>query len=122
MEDEFRNPTEFEVEIIERLLSVDFPRVELLRTQLRTLKVRSVDSDGSLELKVQDGPAAPEAFGIPVEGSYAQGGGKWELFGPKTHILLHVDSTGFMHELEFYNDESVPIAKPDIGEIHVEVN
>ncbi len=121
MADLFRSPTELEKLIIQRLFSVDFPGVEQLRDQLAGLEVRNIGSDNCLELKVVNGAPASCGIGIPVEASYPNQDEQNE-HDPKTHILLHVGSDGFMNELEFYSDENSPISLPNIEKLHIQAN
>lgn len=90
MDYEFRDPSKLEFDLLLFLLNADFPDSLLLRAQLPGLKVKSVDQDGCLALQPARQCPAKQAVGIPVEASYTSGGA-WDEFGPKIHVLLHVN-------------------------------
>ena len=72
----------------------------------RLLLVRTIDEDGSLELKPQTGPVAQVAKPVS-NGRYFD----WETddqFSPAVNLLLHVVN-GRMAELEVYKDDGSEI-------------
>src|SRR5580704_7236235 len=81
---EFREPTETERLLLERLLEAEFPGRDELAPLLRAIRVRTVDEDGSLALNSQIAGNARVVKRVPVEGE-----GKDED-GATVHMLLHV--------------------------------
>ena len=73
----------------------DFPGSCELREQLRGLRVRAIDEDGSLELVSGSGPDAIVRDRIPIEGELL------DRDGTMVHVLLHVVD-GRLNELEIY--------------------
>jgi hypothetical protein len=107
--------------ILDRLLTANFPGVELLRLQVPSLKVRQIDDDGSLELKVEHEIPANVTTRVPVEASYSDTGDV-DPFAPRVHILLHVIG-GLMKELEFYKSDGTEIRRPpEPEELVIETN
>ena len=110
-----RRLTSHEEAIVLRLLSADFQGVRALRQQALSMRARTVDADGSLELWVD--PSADPAntkFAVPVEG-YTP-----DEDGVMVHYLLHVSVDGFMNELEVYREDSHrPIAVIDPERLEV---
>ncbi len=95
---DFRKPGENERAIIARLLSHEFAGVGALRRQSKDLQVRSIDPEGSLELRPADGaPVAQVAQRVPIEAELK------DHDGDTIHILLHVVD-GLMNELEVYRE------------------
>jgi len=86
--DNFTPPTEHTKAIVRHLLSVSFDGVDALRDQLPTLLVRQIDSEGSLQLKVDPVSYAKTVSSIPVEGSYLDATTSYE--NTRVHYLLHV--------------------------------
>src|SRR5262245_38224212 len=82
--DWYRKPTQEEVALLYRLLEAGFRGQEELVPLVRGVLVRSIDSDGGLELYSQLPGSAPVLKRIPVEAE-----GKDED-GVTIHILLHV--------------------------------
>lgn len=102
-DDGLRSPTGTEHAILRKLLAVDFPGKADLVTQLTSLRVRTLDAEGSLALEASpSSPAARVMRRIPVEAELE------DRDGVTVHVLLHVFN-GFMNELEFYRDDSGPI-------------
>jgi hypothetical protein len=104
----WRPLTDHERQLVEKLLSVEFPGCEVLRAQLKTARVSTIDQDGSLEFRVSGPPANVEQR-VPTEGYYfdAEGAGQ----RPAVHLLLHVVG-GMLNELEVYKDDGSPIEMP----------
>jgi hypothetical protein len=82
--------------VILALLKGDFPGRQALREQVAILCGRSIDPEGSLELKAS-GPKADVAHRVPVEAVME------DRDGVSIHILLHVRD-GLLSELEIYKD------------------
>ncbi len=103
-------PTEYQSQLIERLLSRDFPGVESLREQAKHYNVENyTDRDGNGSFAIHPdktlAPAADLEFTVPVEGVVE--------VSPPIEYLLHT-SSGYITELEVvtYGENSVsfPIA------------
>lgn len=90
--------------VLDRLLAADFPGRDGLAAQARTALVRRIDDEGSLRFRVEGAPAAV-AGRVPVEGRYREGD---DPSGPGVNLLLHVVG-GWLHELEVYKDDGMPI-------------
>jgi hypothetical protein len=102
---EFRLPTPSEKALIYRLLETDFPGKSEVASQLSDFRVRRIDCEGSLELKVQSVfDPAPVLKRIPVE---AEG---VDQDGVGVHLLLHVVG-GVVKELEVYKDDGSAISR-----------
>ena len=84
------------------LLSVAFPGRDELAEQVRNMRGRTIDDDGSLELRVLKGPRAAVVRRIPVEAQVE------DVDRVLIHVLLHVVD-GFASELEVYRDDSRPV-------------
>ncbi|WP_370677186.1 hypothetical protein [Pleomorphomonas sp. PLEO] len=116
----WRQLTDRERRLVEKLLSPEFPGCERLRAQLETARVSIIDADGSLEFRVS-GPSTDVEQRVPTEGYYfdAEGVGP----RPAVHVLLHVVD-GMLHELEVYKDDGSPIETPidilDLSQLHLE--
>jgi hypothetical protein len=84
-----KNPNDFrplskeELQLLRKLLSIEFIGQQQLLQQLPDLLCKSVDNVGSLELKVQHGPDSP-IDGLLVEATYS------DSDGVNISILLHV--------------------------------
>lgn len=107
----FREPTEGEKKVFQLLLKESFSGRDELARQLAQCRVREIDEDGSLKIRVLGGPPARVMRRIPVE-AYAN-----DEDGVTIHALLHV-LKGKATELEFYKDDSSRIRRqPDTWEI-----
>jgi len=121
IEKDFGEPDELTKNILAKLLSVEFPGVNALRHQLEGLKVKQIDEDGSLELKVEQEGNAEVVHTVPVEASYSDIGSS-DTHRVKVRILLHVRK-GKMCELEFYKDDSSKIlTPPDVTKLILDTN
>ena len=101
---EFREPTETERLLLERLLEAEFPGRDELAPLLRAMRVRTVDEDGSLALNSQIAGNARVVKRVPVEGE-----GKDED-GAIVHMLLHVVA-GRPVELELFREDTQTVKK-----------
>ena len=101
---EFREPTAVERALLERLLEAYFPGRSELAPLLRSVLVRIIDEDGSLELKSQVAGLAPVVQRVPVEAE-----GKDED-GVIIHLLLHVID-GRPVELEFFREDAATVKR-----------
>ena len=98
-ESDFREPTEVERALLARLLEADFPGRSELVPLVGSVRVRTIDEDGGLELKTQGEGIAPVVQRVPVEAE-----GKDED-GVIIHMLLHVID-GRPSELEFFREDA----------------
>jgi hypothetical protein len=96
VEADARPLTPAERNVLLALLSEEFPGRDALLDQVTSLTVRSIDREGSLELKAS-GPKADVKARIPVEAVME------DQDGFLIHILLHV-CEGLLNELEIYKD------------------
>lgn len=92
-----------EEEILLRLLNAGVPGHNELLAQVKDMKVRQIDAEGSLRLEPRsDAPAATVDDRIPVEAEFPDND------GISVRVLLHVVN-GFLSELEIYKDDLTPI-------------
>jgi hypothetical protein len=101
----WRELTNNERQLIELLLTKDFPGVEALRSQLETARASSIDAEGSLQFRVS-GPLAEVEQRVPTEGYYFDN--EAVDYRPAVNVLLHVVE-GKLHELEVYKDDGSAI-------------
>lgn len=107
MKDQFRLLTDYELRLIDRLLSESFPARDAIRAQVVDSLAKEIDSDGSLEIRVSDkSPPVVSKFRVPVEGWFE------DEDGIHIHVLLHVVN-GRLNELEIYKDDGRIIKMPD---------
>lgn len=104
----WRQLTDREHQLIEKLLSSEFPGCDALCAQLKTASVSAIDVDGSLEFRAS-GPPADVEQRVPTEGYYFDTEGVAPR--PAVHVLLHVVD-GMLNELEVYKDDGSPIEIP----------
>jgi hypothetical protein len=96
---ELRAASRAELELLEVLLTRDFPGATQLLAQLSGLEVAVVDDDGSLSLRSHAGSKAESVTRrVVTEGQYPDGDGQ------PVHVLLHV-LDGRLHELEFFRED-----------------
>jgi ketosteroid isomerase-like protein len=98
----FREPTQWERGLFERLVEGSFPGRDEIAEQLSTSLVRSVDQDGCLEFRLRSEIKAPVVQSVPIE---AEAGAEGENV---VHALLHVRE-GKITELEIYTNTGDPI-------------
>jgi len=99
--------TEFEAQLLKKLLSVSFPGREELQQQALTAKVTTVLANGSpawLFSIDESTPLAIVRHRIPVEAKSSAVAGK------TVHCLLHVVD-GKLSEVEFFREDGSPIRK-----------
>jgi hypothetical protein len=96
--EDFRQPNRTEQALLERLVEADFPGREELAPMLRSLLVRPLDAEGSLEPDSQIPGTAPVVKRVPVEAEAA------DEDGITVHILLHVVN-GRPVELELFKED-----------------
>jgi hypothetical protein len=101
----FRAPSQTERGILSRLIEADFPGRDQLEEQLANAIVRSIDEDGSLEIKADSGPSANVIKRVPVEAEAA------DSDGVPIQYLLHVVD-GRAIELDVWKGDGTPIKRP----------
>lgn len=95
-ENDMRSLSPGEQEVILALLKDEFPGRRALLDQVPNLSARSIDREGSLELRAS-GPKAEVTNRVPVEAFM------YDQDGFSIHVLLHVRD-GLLSELEIYKD------------------
>jgi hypothetical protein len=110
-----RPPSATEIDLLRRLLCVDFRGAETLSRQLASAFVEPIDSNGSLRLRPVDPTPATVSRRVPVEATYA------DADGVLVHVLIHVKN-GVLDELEIYREDSgaVEVAPADASMLEVE--
>lgn len=103
-ESDFRKPTREERSLLERLLEPAFPGRDELAPMIRNILVRTIDHDGSLELRSEVSGQASVVKRIPVEAEAT------EASGLRIHALLHVVG-GRPVELEIYKDDGSTVER-----------
>jgi len=99
----FRQMTEKEKELIQKLLEPEFPGRDELAQQLRTASVRVIDEDGGLEIAVNSNVGTDLVkYRVPTEGEYE------DPDGGTVHVLLHVIG-GKAGEIEFYREDNLRV-------------
>lgn len=102
MEEVWRDPTAAERNLLERLLSVDFPGGRQLASQVKRCLVRQLDLDGSLAFRVDASDFASVKRRVPVEAEAV------DSDGVVIHALLHVVD-GLVTELEICKEDGSAI-------------
>ena len=112
-DDDWRDLTEYEWAILNRLLERDFPGRNELRIQLTGCKVIRICGDGTIKFKIESGNAASVTSRVPVEAVAS------DADGIPIYYLLHVVN-GFVAELEIYNAATFDIKRtPHPDELRV---
>src|ERR1700674_2416472 len=109
MGDLYRALNTREIQLLEKLLSHEFPGRDELREQVASLVCRTIDEDGGLSLKCSAGRPARVLCREPTEGACA------DLDGVQLHVLLHVVD-GFVNEMELYKDDSSRVKRSPVAE------
>lgn len=110
-------PDKYQKDLLDKLLSIEFPGVEELREQANNCKTETiVDEDNCGSFTIHPSPETPKAnveYVIPVEGLAK------DNQGVPVEYLLHVRD-GFMEELEVvvYSDAKLDAPLP-IDDIQV---
>ena len=104
MEASFRPLDANEMGLLEKLLSRDFPSRDALRLQLSSITGRTIDNNGSLELKPEQGGRAEMLRGCPTEGTCP------DIDGGPIAILLHVRNSQ-LHLLEIFKEDGSEIKR-----------
>jgi hypothetical protein len=109
----YRRANDDEERLISQLLRHPFPGSAELREQFKGLRVRSLDSNGSLALSTSVDVLAPVKLRIPVEAECV------DADGVPVHVLLHVVN-GMLKELEIFREDSGPLIVP-VNETTLEI-
>jgi hypothetical protein len=99
----FRELTGRERGLVKQLTQLDFIGAPQLREQLEACEARTVDPEGSFELRVNNKAPARVFYRVPVELQAR------DRDGTPIHVLLHVVD-GIAREVEVYKDAPTPIA------------
>ena len=109
----FRPVTDYERQLMWRLLETDFPGRNELAEQVEDCLVKPIDSDGCLEFRVNSHVRADVKWRIPTEGHVP------DADGVAINILLHV-ADGQLKELEIYKSDNSPVIKmPDPAALEI---
>jgi hypothetical protein len=113
-------PTDLQLQIVNRLLSEDFPGRDELRQQLQNIRVENLDCEDKcpsfLIFPDQSTPKSAVKIRIPVEGEIT------DQDGSRVEILLHVVD-GYLNELEIVKYEETDFIGPiDPLDVKVKVN
>jgi Domain of unknown function (DUF6984) len=106
---EWRKLAPDEQKILDKMLEGDFPGRDAVTEQIRDALVRQIDSEGSLEFKVQSDKRVETKFRVPVEAWCGDSDGR------TIYLSLHVVN-GRVSELELYKDDSSLICEKPIAE------
>jgi hypothetical protein len=101
--DNFRELTGRERGLVKQLIEPDFIGAVQLREQLEVCEARTVDADGSFELRVKNRSPARVFYRVPVELQAR------DRDGTPIRVLLHVID-GIASEIQVYKDAPTPIA------------
>jgi hypothetical protein len=121
IDQDFRPLTDFELNLIFKLLENPFYGRDLVLEQLRNIEAKQVDEHGPLgclEFKVNSEVLLPREHGMIAEGTYLDDLSLDDRpTTPRVHILLHVIKWK-IDSLEIYKDDDSPILRrPSISEI-----
>ena len=98
----FRAPSQTEQRILELILSLPFEGRDELIDQVASAKVRTIDSDGSIEISPRVRRRSPVPLRVPVIADTQ------DADGVPIRILLHVVN-GVAEELEIFRGDDSPI-------------
>jgi hypothetical protein len=108
METTFRQLSDNEMGLLEKLLAHEFPGRDALRRQLSTISGRTNES-GSLELNYEGDDLADTFLGCPTEGTCE------DIDGGLIAVMLHVKN-GRMRLLEISTQDGSDILRAPTGE------
>lgn len=106
----FRPLTTDERSILDRMLESDFPGRDAAREQLSHATARTIDTEGSLEIRTESDAVIRNERTVVAESWYLDDDGM------VVNLLLHV-SQGKIRELEIYKDDSSPVRKRPSADI-----
>lgn len=98
----FRGLTDRERLLVSELMRAEFNGAAEIREQLGACEARTLDAEGSFELRVKNRPPARVFFRVPVELAAR------DRDGAGIHVLLHVVD-GIARQVEVYKDTPTPI-------------
>ena len=104
IEAEFREPTDLEQLLLERLMEAEFPGKPELAALMRRVLVKTIDKDGGLEIQSQVEGNAQVNKRVPVEAEAK------DEDGVVIHIRLHVVA-GKPVELEFFREDGATVKR-----------
>jgi hypothetical protein len=99
----FRELTGRERVLVSHLTQADFVGAAQIREQLAACQARTLDRDGSFELRVRNAAPARVFFRVPVELEAR------DRDGGAIHVLLHVVD-GIARQVKIYKDAPAPIS------------
>jgi hypothetical protein len=103
-EEAFRQPTQVERSLLDRLMQADFPGKDGLALLLRNIVVKTIDENGSLELKSTVERKAEIVKRVPVEAEAS------DSDGVVIHLSVHVVDGGPV-EMELFREDGKTIKK-----------
>ena len=109
----YRELDDREMNLMKKLLEVDFPGCTELRSQLNSLSAKQIIKDGSLSLRPDSGVPFPGKYGLVAEGICK------DSDGGQISILLHVNADGYLSMLEILKMDTSPIIRPPSTESFV---
>lgn len=100
-------PTEWQQEILTKILSVPLAGIDELRQQMVEFKTKSLDEDGSFQIFPTGPKWTRQSSRVPIEGEVM------DQDGTMIQVLLHV-LDGYISEVEIYrvDGEKAPIEFP----------
>jgi hypothetical protein len=106
MDSGFRQLTERERGLMEKLLEADFPGRDELRTQVGSVTAKQIEQDGTLSLRCDSGLPSPRKQTLVAEA--------WckDADGGDMSVMLHVNKDGFMNMLEIIKYDFSSIIRP----------
>ena len=106
MDPEFRELTTRERGLLEKLLIAAIHGRDELRTQLKHIKAKQIEDDGTLLLQCHGGIPAPGKYAPVAEGISK------DADGSDIAVILHLGKGGFMSMLEIIKYDGSQIIKP----------
>jgi hypothetical protein len=110
MDSGFRQLTDRERGLLEKLLEADFLGRDELRTQLGSVTAKQIEEDGTLSLQCDSGTSSPGKFALAAEGTCK------DADGGSMSVMLHLNRDGFMTMLEIIKYGTAPIIIPPSGD------
>jgi hypothetical protein len=107
---QYRDMTDNERSLLQKLLATDFPGRDELAKQIATAQVAVLDADGSLGFLINETIGADAVkYAVPTEGEYE------DPDGVTVHMLLHVTGNK-ASELEFFREDNRQVQSRPIPE------
>jgi hypothetical protein len=106
MEAEFRQLNDRERALLEKLIEAEPSGRSELRAQLSSVTCKQIYRGETLKLRCNGGHAYPGKQALVREG--------WckDADGMTISVMLHVDAVRFMHMLEIYRPDGMPVINP----------